>query len=75
MSSLDLAGSMDTIFTYCEDFDICTRVGERNCHVTLLPWVRMSHDVRRISYSGFQHPRWHVISASRFFVTHHHPAR
>jgi N-acetylglucosaminyl-diphospho-decaprenol L-rhamnosyltransferase len=55
-------------FMYLEDVDICERLGAQGWSVVFQPSTSVVHDAQRASRRQFQHLRWHVTSALRYFT-------
>lgn len=57
----------DNFFMYFEDVDICRRLRKNGLEIMLQPGTSVIHDARRASHRNFQHFKWHMGSALRYF--------
>lgn len=60
-------GFDERYFLYCEDMDLCLRIRLSGFRVVQDTGVRVVHEARRESHSGFRHAYWHLSSLTHFF--------
>jgi GT2 family glycosyltransferase len=64
-------GFDERYFMYFEDVDICSRLWNEGWRIFLQPAYSVIHDAQRASHRQWQHLRWHVLSAMRYFLSQH----
>ncbi|VAW40991.1 hypothetical protein MNBD_GAMMA01-789 [hydrothermal vent metagenome] len=62
-----IGGFDEAYFMYCEDADLCLRLGNKGLVPALLPTVSIVHDARRSSRKKLKYLFWHLSSLSRFY--------
>lgn len=63
-------GFDERYYMYCEDADICSRLGEIGQGIWLIPSVKVIHDARRQSHRDPRYFWWHINSLARFCTKH-----
>jgi len=66
----ELAGFDESFFLYYEDVDLCARAWKAGYKVVLCMDASVIHDARRSSRKNLIFFKWHLFSASRFFIKH-----
>ena len=60
-------------FLYCEDIDVCMRIGRIGRSVILCPAATAIHAAQRASHRNAKYLRWHVSSYLRYFAKRYLP--
>ena len=61
-----IEGFDERFFMYCEDFDLCRRVGQVS-KTTYFPEVSIVHNYEKGSYKNLKLLRYHILSAFKYF--------
>jgi GT2 family glycosyltransferase len=59
-------GFDDRFFMYCEDFDLCRRIGQHS-KVVYYPYVSVVHNYEKGSYKSAKLLKYHIFSAIKYF--------
>jgi N-acetylglucosaminyl-diphospho-decaprenol L-rhamnosyltransferase len=66
----EIGGFDERYYMYCEDADICARLGEIGRGVWLIPSVKVIHDACRQSHCDPKYFWWHINSLARLCIKH-----
>lgn len=64
-----IQGFDERYFLYYEDVDICARLRLQGYDIRLCPQAMVAHYAQRSSHRQWKYLRWHLRSATRFFLS------